>query len=107
MRKINTFKRYFRDFYDSLTNEEQEKIDYALMLLKTHSRITEKFVKHLREGIYELRAEYKSNNYRVLFFFDDGNIVVLLNGFQKKTRKTPKSVIEQAIRLRKEYYESK
>ena len=54
MRKINTFKRYFRDFYDSLTNEEQEKIDYALMLLKTHNRITEKFVKHLREGIYEL-----------------------------------------------------
>lgn len=107
MRELHTFKHYFWDFYNSLTGEDQEKIDYALLLLKTQNRISTKFVKHLEEGIYELRAESKNNNYRVLFIFDEGNIVLLLNGLQKKTRKTPRRAIKLAIRLRKEYYESK
>lgn len=107
MREVHTFKHYFWDFYNSLTSEDQEKIDYALLLLKTQNRISAKFVKHLEEGIFELRAENKNNNYRVLFFFDEGNIVLLLNGLQKKTRKTPRSAIKLSKRLRKEYYESK
>ena len=58
MRRIETFKRYFLDFYDSLGEKEQEKIDYALMLLMTQNRISAKFVKHLDDGIFELRAVY-------------------------------------------------
>lgn len=107
MREILTFKRYFMDFYESLDEKTREKIDYALMLLKTQNRISAKFVKHLGEGIYELRAEYHSDIFRILFVFDEGNIVVLFNGFQKKTRKTPRSVFELAKRLKKEYEESK
>jgi putative addiction module killer protein len=107
MRKIRTYKRYFRDFYDSLEAKAQEKIDYALMLLKIQHRISEKFVKHLEEGIFELRAEYGSNIYRFFFIFDEGNIVVLFNGFQKKSQKAPRAEIEMAKKIRKEYYESK
>ena len=66
-----------------------------------------KFVKYLRDEIYELRAEYESNIYRVFFIFDSGNIVVLFNGFQKKTQKTPKNELEKAIKLKEEYYASK
>lgn len=108
MREIHTYKRYFLDFYEAQDDDVREKIDYALMLLKTQNRISTKFVKHIEEGIFELRAEYKSNIYRIFFiFFDNGNIVVLFNGFQKKTQKTPRAEIEMAKRIKKEYYESK
>jgi len=35
------------------------------------------------------------------------NLVVIGNGFQKKTQKTPKQQIEKAEQIKKEYYESK
>ena len=107
MREIHTFKHYFLDFYDSLSDAAKEKIDYALMLLKTQSRISTKFVKHIEDGIFELRAEYRKSVYRIFFIFDNGNIVILFNGFQKKTQKTPRAEIEMAKRIKKEYYESK
>lgn len=107
MRKLVTFKRYFLDFYETLEEKAQQKVDYALMLLKTQNRISARFVKHLEEGVYELRAVYGHDTYRILFIFDEGNIVVLLNVFQKKTRKTPRAEIALAKRLKTEYYESK
>lgn len=76
-------------------------------MLKMNNRISAKFVKPIKEGLYELRTEYNSNTYRVFFIFDEGNIVILFNGFQKKTQKTPKNEIEKALRLKKEYYEAK
>ena len=76
-------------------------------MLKMNNRISTKFVKPIKEGLYELRTEYNSNTYRVFFIFDEGNIVILFNGFQKKTQKTPKNEIEKALRLKKEYYEAK
>jgi len=70
-------------------------------MLKTGERISVKFVKHIREGVYEMRAASDSNIYLAFFIFDDGNIVILFNGFQKKTQKTPKSEIRKAIELKK------
>ena len=107
MREILTFKHYFMDFYEKLSEKEQEKVDYALMLLKTQNWISTSFVKHLEDGIYELRAVYGNNSYRILFIFDAGNVVVLINAFQKKTKKTPRAEIDLAKRLKREYYESK
>lgn len=83
------------------------KIDYVLDMLKTQERVHIKFVKYIREGIYEIRAEYAGNIYRVFFIFDDGDIVVLFNGFQKKSQKTPEKEIKQAIKLKEQYYEQK
>jgi phage-related protein len=76
-------------------------------MLKTQKRINSKFVKLIKDGIYELRVEWESNIYRVFFIFDEGNIVVLFNGFQKKTRKTPQAEIEKALKIKEEYYEYK
>ena len=61
----------------------------------------------LRDGLYELRMEYDSNIYRVFFIFDDGQIVVLFNGFQKETRKTPSSEIDKALKIKEAYYGDK
>lgn len=82
----------------TLTEKEQEKVQYGLLLLKTQDRLPKKFVKLIRDGLYELRTEYNSNIYRVFFIFDDGAIVVLFNGFQKKTQKTPVAEIEKALK---------
>ena len=59
------------------------------------------------DGLYEIRVEYQSNIYRIFCFFDQGKLVVLLNGFQKKTKKTPKKEIEMAEKLKKEYFNEK
>ena len=74
------------------------------MLLETQDRIPVKFMRLIDEGLYELRIEYQSNIYRIFFCFDGGRIVILFNGFQKKSEKTPKKEIEKAKILRKDYY---
>ena len=106
-RKIKVYGRYFLDFYDSLDKGVQQKIDYVLTMLRRQERVSIKFVKHIRDGVYEIRVEYSGNTYRVFFIFDDGNIVVLFNGFHKKLQKTPEKEIRQAIKLKEEYYEQK
>ncbi|NDV66294.1 type II toxin-antitoxin system RelE/ParE family toxin [Bacteroides sp. 224] len=106
-RKIRTYGGYFEAFMETLTEKEQDKILYGLLLLKTQERLSRKFVDYIKEGIYELRTEYNSNIFRVFFIFDEGNIVVLFNGFQKKTQKTPNNEIEKAIKIKEAYYADK
>ena len=91
----------------TLTPKEQEKIQYGLLLLKTQDRLPLKFVKLIRDGIYELRTEYGGNIFRAFFIFDEGHIVVLFNGFQKKSQKTPINEIDKAIRIKEAYYADK
>ena len=106
-RRIRTYGGFFEAFMESLTEKEQEKIQYGLLLLKSQDRLSKKFVKLIRDGVYELRTEYGGNIFRVFFIFDEGDIVVLFNGFQKKTQKTPKNEIEKAIRIKEAYYADK
>ena len=106
-RKILTYGGYFEAFMDTLKEKEQEKVQYGLLLLKTQDRLSKKFVKHIKDGVYELRTEYGGNIYRVFFIFDDGQIVVLFNGFQKKAQKTPANEIEKAIKIKEAYYADK
>ena len=86
---------------------EQDKIDYCLLLLKTQDRVPVKFVKFVREDLYELRIEYNGKIFRIFFIFDEGMIIVLFNGFQKKTQQTPKNEIEKALTIKNEYYADK
>lgn len=102
-RTIIHFRDYFPNFYQSLELGARRKVAYVLDLLKTEVRLSEKFVKFIKDGLYELRAEYNGNIYRVFFIFDNGNIVVLFNGFQKKSQKTPSDEIKRALKLKEEY----
>lgn len=106
-RKITTFGTYFREFMVSLDDKAQFKINQGLLLLATQPRLSTKFVKSIRDGLFELRTEWNGNIYRVFFIFDNGNIVVLFNGFQKKSQKTPNSEINKALKIKAEYYGSK
>ena len=106
-RKIIAFGNYYKEFMESLSAKERLKVHYILSLLQTEDRLPVKFIKIIREGLYELRISWNGNIYRLFFIFDDGQIVVLFNGFQKKTQKTPASEIKKALKIKEEYYASK
>lgn len=109
VREIVTFGDYFNKFYSSLDQKTKLKVDWTLNLIETIELVPQKYFKHLTntEGLYEIRIEYKSNLYRVFSFFDDNKLVIVINGFQKKSRKTPKKEIERALRIKKQYFDAK
>lgn len=86
-----------------------KKLNWTLQLIATTERVPEKYFKHLTgsTGLYEVRVEVGSDIYRVFSFFDKGKLIVLVNGFQKKTQKTPKQEIELAEKLKKQYFDGK
>ena len=108
-RQIIFHKHYFAEFYTAQTKGVQEKIDYVFTILRTVDRVPRKFLDHMegKDGLYEIRIEYGSNIYRIFCCFDKGNLVVLFNGFQKKTQKTPRQELDLAVRLKREYFTSK
>ena len=87
-RIISAYKNYFKDFISSQSDAEARKVFYVIVMLKTQERVNAKFVKYLRDEIFELRAEHGGNIFRVFFIFDDGDVVMLFNGFQKKSKKS-------------------
>ena len=104
MRKILTYGGYFEAFLETLSEKEQRKVDYVVSLLASQNRLPTMFMKHIGDGLFELRIMWENNIYRVFFIFDEGNIVVLFSGFQKKTQKTPQEEIEKAIKIKEAYY---
>ena len=105
-REIIFYENYFIDFYQLQDDKVREKIKYVLELIKQVEKVPEKFLKHLSgtNGLYEIRIEFQSNIYRIFCCFDKGKLVVLFNGFQKKTQKTPKNELEKAIILMNDYF---
>ena len=106
-RKIITYGGYFERFIETLSEKEILKLNYIISLLETQDRIPTKFIKFIRDELYELRIEFNSNIYRVFFIFEKKKIVVLFNGFQKKSQKTPIKEIEKALKIKEAYYEDK
>lgn len=108
-RKIIFHGNHFMDFYLEQTFKVQNKIEYVLRIVRQVERISKKFFDHLEgtDGLYEIQVEADSNIFRIFCCFDEGNIVILFNGIQKKTQQTPKTEIEKAEHLKKEYFELK
>jgi phage-related protein len=108
-RKIVFYEDHFVQFYLTQNAKVQKKIEYVFKIVRTVEKIPKKFLDHLTgtEGIYEMRIEVGSDIYRIFCCFDDGNLVVLFNAFQKKTQKTPKQELDKAVRLKKEYFNIK
>ncbi len=108
-RQIIFHGEYFLDFYKDLDANVKSKIQYVFELIKQVERVLRKFLAPMTgyEGLFEVRIEYQSNIYRIFCCFDQGRLVVLFNGFQKKTQKTPNTEVEKAMRLKREYFEQK
>jgi len=106
-KKIVLFGDYYLSFLKKLMINEQNKLKKAILLLETEDKIPHHYIKFIRDGIYEYRVNYGNNEFRVFFIYDGNTIVVLFNGFKKKTQKTPQNEIEKAIKLKNMYYEQK
>ena len=106
-RKVELYKDYFEKFFAKQDKKTQEKIVWTLELIEDLDRIPVKFLKHVEEELYEIRVKQGTNIFRIFSFFDEGKLIVLANGFKKKTNKLPKSEITKAKRIMIEYFESK
>ena len=106
IRQIIAYKNHFEDFLLALDIRTQNKIHKIISLLETTDRIPSNYLKLISgtRGLYEARVQLGSNIWRIFCFFDEGNLVVLLNGFTKKTQRTPKSEIDKAKSLMRTYY---
>jgi len=104
-RNITFYKNYFQDFFDKQNDKVKAKIVWTFELLEELQRVPETYLKHIENtfGLYEIRVQLGSDIFRIFCFFDQGQLVVLANGFQKKTQKTPKKEIEMAIKIKEEY----
>ena len=93
IREVVYYEDYYLDFFNAQKEDVKRKFNWTLQLISTQQRIPEKFFKHITgsDGIFEVRVEVGSDIFRVFSFFDKGKIVVLLNGFQKKTQKRPRN----------------
>jgi phage-related protein len=106
IRQIIAYKNHFEDFLLALDIRTQNKIHKIISLLETMDRIPSNYLKLISgtKGLYEARVQLGSNIWRIFCFFDEGNLVILLNGFTKKTQKTPKVEIDKAKILMRTYY---
>ena len=109
IREVIAYKNFFEDFLKKQPIKVQNKIFKIIEAIETLERIPENYLKSITgtKGLYETRVSLASNTWRVFCFFDKGKLVILLNGFTKKTQKTPKKEIQKAIRLKNEYYNDK
>jgi phage-related protein len=109
LRDTFVYKNYFWDFYNSQSLTVQDKVDFVIGLVRTLRIVPEKFLKHVEgtDGLYEMRIKVGSNIFRVFCFFDKGNLVILLGGFQKKSEKTPPKEIAKVEKQKIEYYYDK
>ena len=97
------------DFFDQQTEKVKEKIDHVLFVVTVADRIPRKFFQHVEgtNGLYEIRVEFQGNRYRIFCCFDEGQVVVLFNGFQKKSQKTPSEELDKAVKIMNEYFDEK
>ncbi len=105
-RTVLFYKDYFDDFFASQRQKVQDKIVWTLKLIEEIGQVPEKYLKNLEgaDELFEIRIKQGSDIFRI---FDEGDLIVLFNAFQKKTQKTPKREIKKALIIKDEYYAEK
>ena len=108
-RTIKIYKDYFNEFHVAQTDAVRRKINYCLNVVRSVDRVPKTILRSMEntDGLYEIRVEVGSNIFRIFCCFDEGSLVILFYGFQKKTQKTPPLQLERAKRIMKEYFKEK
>jgi phage-related protein len=103
------YKDYFEKFFLKQSEKTKAKIIWTIQLIEELERVPEIYLKHIEstDGLYEIRIKQGSDIFRIFCFFDQGKLIILVNGFQKKTQKTPKKEIEKALKIMEEYKNEK
>ncbi len=97
------------DFLDTLDSKQAQKVAWVMQVVEELEQVPTTYLKKLvnTKDIWEIRVQMANNIFRFLGFFDQGNFIVLTNGFQKKTQKTPKSEITLSEQRKQDYLERK
>ncbi len=103
------YKNYFENFFIHQNNRVKEKILWTIRLIEDVEVVPSIYLKSISgtDAIYEIRIQTGSDIFRIFCFFDKDNLVVVGNGFQKKTQKTPKNEIIKAIQIKLNYENEK
>ncbi len=99
-------RRPAEDFLDSLDSKAAKKMTWVMRLIEEfHGIVHGKYFEKLKhtDDIWEVKAECSGNEYRMLGFIDEKNILILVHGFQKKSQKTPKKEIDTAEMRKKDH----
>ena len=109
IRSVILYKDYFTDFFNKQKQKTKDKILWTLRIIETQKQVPSTYLDHMTgtDGLYEIRVQTGSDIFRIFCFFDQGALVVLANGFQKKTNKTPRKEIDKALKIKREYEEAK
>lgn len=109
VRQVVVFEDHFKEFRKTLNRDSLKKLYQVLTLIMVVKEVPAKFLRAIvgRKGLFEIRVEHGSNIYRVFCCFDEDKLVILFNGFQKKTLKTPVEQLDKAEALMKKYFDLK
>jgi phage-related protein len=93
------------DFLYSLTVKQQKKIAWVIGAVRDLPFVHRDYFKKLTgtDNIWEVRIDSGSDTFRLLGFMDKGHLVILTNGFVKKTERTPPTEIRLAETRKKDY----
>ena len=109
VRQVVVFEDHFKEFRKTLNKDTLKKLYQVLTLIMLVEDIPAKFLRAIvgRKGLFEIRIEHGNDIYRVFCCFDEDKLLILFNGFKKKTQKTPAEQLDKAEALMKKYYDQK
>ncbi len=114
MRKIKLYsfetgKCPVKEYFNSLTNKQFEKVSFVLDIIEQLDIVPQKFFKKLQntDDLWEVRVQQGNNIFRILGFFDVKDLVVLNHAFTKKSQKIPQKEIDTAEKRKQDYFNRK
>jgi phage-related protein len=107
--RTNSDRCPIEEFLDSLTGKQAQKVAWVLRLIQELDSVPSQYLKQLvnTEDIWEVRIQVGNNIFRLLGFFENDNLIILTNGFAKKTQKTPSQEIDLAEQRKRDYLNRK
>ena len=109
VRKLVFYKDYYDVFIKNQRSRVQAKIFWTIILIENVEKVPSKYLKYIigSEGVFEIRILTRNDIFRIFCFFNKQNELVLINGFQKKTQKTPQNEIDKALKIKHDYENEK
>lgn len=109
VRKLVFYKDYYDVFIKNQRSRVQAKIFWTIILIENVEKVPSKYLKYIigSDGVFEIRILTRNDIFRIFCFFNKQNELVLINGFQKKTQKTPQNEIDKAVKIKHDYENEK
>lgn len=93
------------EFLDALSGKQAQKVLWVLRLIEELDSVPQQYFQKLvnTQDIWEVRVQFGGDIFRLLGFLAGSSLLILTNGFAKKSQKTPRQEIELATRRKNEY----